>query len=135
NAYGRRLRSHVTSQPDPTAFMLLPVLRHDEMRQLFCACDVGFWPRAAITIQQAMGTGLPVVLKRSGTASHLVKRGRNGWYVELGEAPEHVLAMAIRSLSRLTTEELLTRRGKIGDLNRSYLSYDLIALGMINGLK
>ena len=60
--YGARLREYAAAQPDPSAFVLLPVLGHTEMRKLFSACDLGFWPQAAITIQQAMGTGLPVVL-------------------------------------------------------------------------
>jgi glycosyltransferase involved in cell wall biosynthesis len=134
DAYGHMLRSHIGAQPDPTAFLLLPVLGQDEMRELFSACDLGFWPRVAITIQQAMGTGLPVLLKRSATVSHLLTPGRNGWFAEAAETLEEALSRAIRSLTALTAEARVARREMLAQLNRTYLSYDVIARQMIDGL-
>jgi glycosyltransferase involved in cell wall biosynthesis len=134
NPYGQWLRQHASEQPEPAAFLLLPVLRHDEMRAMFSACDLGFWPRAAITIQQAMGTGLPVVLRSRPSVIHLVVSGQNGWYVQPHETVEEVLATAIGSLSALTLEERVARREAAANFNRAYLSYDQIALEMVNGL-
>jgi glycosyltransferase involved in cell wall biosynthesis len=134
NPYGQWLRQHASEQPEPAAFLLLPVLRHDEMRAMFSACDLGFWPRAAITIQQAMGTGLPVVLRSRPSVIHLVVSGQNGWYVQPHETVEEVLATAIGSLSALTLEERVARREAAANFNRTYLSYDQIALEMVNGL-
>src|SRR5207244_7969164 len=79
--FGQSLRRLVAEQADPSAFLLSPMLGHDEMRVVFSAADLGFWPRAAITIQQAMGTGLPVVLRDMPNVSHLLTSGENGWYV------------------------------------------------------
>jgi glycosyltransferase involved in cell wall biosynthesis len=134
DTYGQRLRRHAGAQPDPTAFLLLPVLRHDEMRELFCASDLGFWPQAAITIQQAMGTGLSVVLRRRPSVSHLLTAGRNGWYVESGNTLEQALAQATRVLKGFTVRERLSHRASVVDFNRSYLSYDVIARQMVERL-
>jgi glycosyltransferase involved in cell wall biosynthesis len=134
DAYGRWLRQYASEQPEPAAFLLLPPLRHDEMRAMFSGCDLGFWPRAAITIQQAMGTGLPIVLRNRPSVSHLVIPGRNGWYVQPHETIEDVLATAIGNLTVLTVEERLARREAAANLSRSYLSYDKIALEMVHGL-
>ena len=129
--YARRIRDRVTQLDDPGGYVLLPTLRHDEMRQLFSACDLGFWPRAAITIQQAMGTGLPVVLRNTLSVRHLVKRGRNGWYVESHETFEQVLQEAVASLHRHTAPERNDDRQATAAVNRDYLSYDKIALEMV----
>jgi glycosyltransferase involved in cell wall biosynthesis len=134
DAYGQRLRRHASEQAEPAAFLLLPALRHDEMRAMFSGCDLGFWPRAAITIQQAMGTGLPVVLRNRPSVSHLVIPGRNGWYVQPHETVEDVLANAIGDVTALTVEERLARREAAASLSLSYLSYDRIALEMVDGL-
>ncbi len=84
DTYGHELRERVTQLEGASGILLLPVLPQDEMRELFSACDFGFWPQAAITIQQAMGTGLPVVLPSKPSLGHLLVDGKNGWYA----APE-----------------------------------------------
>jgi glycosyltransferase involved in cell wall biosynthesis len=133
DAYGEALRKHVERQPDPSAFLLLPALEHAEMRDLFSSADLGFWPQAAITIQQAMGTGLPVVLWERPSVSHLLVDSQNGWYVQPNML-EQVLTTAIDILSSLTLQERLSRRAERVEFNRTYLSYDIIALEMISGL-
>ncbi|TMK57573.1 MAG: glycosyltransferase family 4 protein [Actinobacteria bacterium] len=102
------------------------------MCELFSACDLGFWSQAAISIQQAMGTGLPVVLHDGPTVSHLVTEGTNGWYVASGEDPGNALSRAVESLSAGTLEERLERRKALAVLNRRYLSYDRIAEEMVS---
>jgi glycosyltransferase involved in cell wall biosynthesis len=131
--YAETLRKHVAAQSDPSAFVLLPTLRHDEMRALFCASDLGFWPQAAITIQQAMGTGLPVVLRRRPTVSHLLTPGTNGWFVETEETLMEALSRATKTLSDLLPEERLARRTDTACFNSLHLSYDVIALKMLDG--
>ena len=45
----------------------------DELNALFNAADLGIWPKdPAITIQQAMGTGLPVILPSNDLVGHLL---------------------------------------------------------------
>jgi glycosyltransferase involved in cell wall biosynthesis len=135
DAHGRLLREQVASLEDASGVLLLPVLRHDEMRELFSACDLGFWPRVAITIQQAMGTGLPVVLQQGPTVSHLLLDGQNGWYVDAGQTVEQVLGEAVTVLSDMDAAGREVRRDATARLNREHLSYDRIALEIVLGLR
>lgn len=64
------------------------------MCRLYNAADLGFFPRATIGIQQAMATGLPVVLPRKETVTHLVNEGRNGYYFDALESASSVLGKA-----------------------------------------
>lgn len=55
------------------------------LNAVFNGADLGVWPRnPAITIQQAMGAGLPVLLPRNDLVGHLVKAG-SGHYFDLVE--------------------------------------------------
>jgi glycosyltransferase involved in cell wall biosynthesis len=134
DAYSETLRRHVRSQPDPSAFLLLPILRHDEIRRAFCGSDVGFWPRAAITIQQGMGTGLPVVLRRKGTVSHLLRPGENGWYIGPDEGLDQGLVAAVSEIAQLSADERVDRRERTALSNKGYLSYDFLAAEMLRAL-
>jgi glycosyltransferase involved in cell wall biosynthesis len=134
DSHAEALRKHVAAQPDSSAFVLLPTLRSDEMRALFCGSDLGVWPQAAITIQQAMGTGLPLVLWRRPTVGHLLTSDRNGWYVEAEETLVKTLARAAGTLSKVVSGDRLARRKATADFNSTYLSYDVIAQKMLDDL-
>lgn len=131
DAYGHEIREQVARLRDPLGFVLLPALRQDEMRELFSACDLGYWPQAAITIQQAMGTGLVVVLPRKRSLAHLLVEGRNGWYVEPEERPDEVVLGAIDSLRADRQSEHDGRARPTADFNRRYLSYDRLAAELL----
>jgi glycosyltransferase involved in cell wall biosynthesis len=132
--YSRRLSRHPGVRAAPEAFLLLPVLRESEMRTVFSAVDLGFWPRAAITIQQAMGTGLPVVLHRRPTVSHLVQEGVNGWYANPGQLFETLRSAVSETAARSARGRREARLARAA-LNRSYLSYDVVARRIVDGLE
>ena len=73
---------------------LLPMQDQAGMRRLYNAADMGLFPRATIGIQQAMATGLPVILPQRETVTHLVQEGHNGFYYEGLENAAAVLAKA-----------------------------------------
>jgi glycosyltransferase involved in cell wall biosynthesis len=64
------------------------------MCRLYNEADIGLFPRATIGIQQAMATGLPVILPTRLTVSHLVQEGHNGFYYAGLENAAAVLTMA-----------------------------------------
>jgi glycosyltransferase involved in cell wall biosynthesis len=132
DVYGRELRERVARLDDASGVLLLPVLRQEEMRALFSACDLGFWPRAAISIQQAMGTGLPVVLPRKPNVSHLLLGGRNGWYVEAEQSLDVVIGDAIGELRAGKIAARPETRDATARFNRDYLSYDRIAVEIVS---
>jgi glycosyltransferase involved in cell wall biosynthesis len=61
--------------------------RSDELSELYCAADLGLWGKASITIREAMGCGLPLVLFNEPNMKDLLKWG-NGIYIE--PSPEAV---------------------------------------------
>ncbi len=64
------------------------------MCRLYNEADLGLFPRATIGIQQAMATGLPVILPRRLTVAHLLEEGQNGYYYDSLEATAEVLTKA-----------------------------------------
>lgn len=69
-----------------------------ELNGLFNAADIGVWPRMpAITIQQAMGTGLPVVLPRNEWVGHLIRPGSGVYFDESTDNDSRTIELAIAS--------------------------------------
>ena len=131
--YGRELRAWI-EKSHAKYVRLLPALAHDEMRQFFCALDIGVWPQAAITIQQAMGTGLPIVLKSVQSVSHLLEEGVTGWYLSKEENWSDGLSRAVIELGSMRDVERVAARRTSETRNLEYLSYDAIAEEMVAGL-
>lgn len=103
-----------------------------ELNAAFNAADLAVWPRSpAITIQQAMGTGLPVVLPRNDLVGHLLKsRSDAGVYfdpVENGGSCTitATLEYAVDHFDRSDS----ARRHRV-EMN-SWLSADTLARGML----
>lgn len=131
--YEAELKSFIKAQPRPDAIICLPFLSHDATRQLYCAADIGVWLKAAISIQEAMGTGLAVLLEDRDIVGHLVEEGLNGWYFPpdgLGTK----LEQAVAELACDDSSRRLARRRRALDFNSARLSYDSVAARMISQL-
>ncbi len=124
--YARELKHYIGQQSEAAAFHCFPFLPHHEIRRLFCAADIGLWMKAAISIQEAMGTGLPVILERKPSVSHLIQEGVNGWYFNRGRLPE-VLAGACKKISAEGSGNRAAKRKQLVDSNYERFSYDVIA--------
>jgi len=79
-----------------------------DLNGIFNASDVGVWPvLPAVTIQQSMGTGLPVVLPRNEWVGHLL-RCESGRYFSPDDDDQIVariaaaLDAAIRGLGKIS---------------------------------
>jgi len=69
-----------------------------ELNALFNAADIGVWPRMpAITIQQAMGTGLKVVLPENAWVGHLIRVGSGAYFNEAHDNDSVAMERAIAS--------------------------------------
>lgn len=96
-----------------------PFLSGSRLAEFFSAADFGIWLKSGASIQQAMGTGLPVILPENSTTSKLINEGLNG----------HYIGKDLKS----TLDEILTtysfdmeRRSKIEAFNKNRLSYQSI---------
>ncbi len=126
--YERELKAFIQSQPNPDLFRCFPFLNAAEIKKLYSAADIGIWLKAAISIQEAMGTGLPVILENKPSVNHLIKEGINGWFFEINNFDETV-KKAVDTLSIHKTD-----RESLSKLNAETLSYDTIAKKMIENL-
>ena len=128
DAYEQELKAFIQSQPKPEAFICFPFLNAKEIRKLYCAADVGIWLKVAISIQEAMGTGLPVILENKPSVNHLIKNNVNGWFFEK-DTFEDVIRNVVTIL-----QDKKTDRKKLADENATLLSYDTIANKIIESI-
>lgn len=126
--YEQELKAFIRQQPYPGSFKCFPFLNAAEIRQLYCAADVGLWLKAAISIQEAMGTGLPVILENKPSLSHLIQEGKNGWYFQ----PETFEKVIERTMTELLQHPV--SREDIALHNSTTLSYNAIAQKIINAV-
>jgi glycosyltransferase involved in cell wall biosynthesis len=128
DAYERELKAYIQSQPEPGLFRCFSFLQAAEIKKLYSAADTGIWLKAAISIQEAMGTGLPVILENKPSVNHLIKEGVNGWFFEKYNFDKIVLkAVDLLSIKK-------TDRPALAKLNAETLSYDTIAKKMTENI-
>ena len=85
STYSREVERTVLASPYADRTTMRPFADTSVLNGYFNAADIGVWPRnPAITIQQAMGTGLAVLLPRNDLVGHLINSDA-GHYFELDE--------------------------------------------------
>lgn len=126
--YEQELKAFINAQPKPEAFICFPFLNAKEIRKLYCAADAGIWLKAAISIQEAMGTGLPVILENKTSVNHLIKNNINGWFFEKNNF-EDIIRNVVTILQGKKTD-----RQHIAKENANMLSYDTIAAKIIESI-
>lgn len=124
--YEKELKSFISSQPHATKFKCFPFLNSSEIRKLYCAADAGIWLKAAISIQEAMGTGLPIILENKPSVNHLIKEGENGWFFQK-ETFEATIKQALETLNKAPFDRTI-----LASENSKTLSYDTIAQNILN---
>lgn len=130
--YERELKAFIKKQKNPEIFHCHAFLDHETIRKYYNASDIGLWLKAAISIQEAMGTGLKIVLENKEIVGHLLTNNLNGWYYEKGRLNDG-LKTAIESFAN-NDIKVIDERKKIVELNSGWLSYDTIAKKIIEDL-
>ncbi|MGP9707034.1 glycosyltransferase [Brachybacterium sp. AOP24-D1-21] len=112
-----------------SAVRVLPFGSQQSLNEVFCASDVGVWPAMpAITIQQAMGTGLFVVLPENDLVGHLVKNVRSGMLVR---DLEHFEGFSLESAISAWADSFDADRWERARLNR-WLSSEALAERLVS---
>ena len=119
--YEKELKSFISKQPFPNKFKCFPFLNSKEIRKLYCASDIGIWLKAAISIQEAMGTGLPIILENKPSVNHLINEGTNGWFFNKDNF-ESTINKVVDDLFNTTLD-----RENLDIQNSKCFSYDMIA--------
>lgn len=130
-AYSRDLRAAVEgSQAMRERVTFLGFLEGRDLNGVFNAADIGVWPRMpAITIQQAMATGLFVILPQNDMVGHLIRPGSGCYFSDTGggefgtivEALQGQLGTGMDASSRVARAVLNSWLGA-GELARLLLS-------------
>lgn len=97
--YSRELKAQIDSDPNLSKLIIIMgFVDATELNAIFNAADIGVWPRMpAITIQQAMGTGLKVVLPENDWVGHLILPGSGTYFNESNDSDPLRIEMAIAS--------------------------------------
>lgn len=99
-----------------------------ELNAIFNAADIGVWPRMpAITIQQAMGTGLKVVLPENDLMGHLILSGSGAYFAESEGAS---LRMETAIASQLGGDRDLANREQRAAIN-AWLGADRLPVALL----
>ena len=122
DTYAQILKMFIAKLRFPDMVISLPVMNTEMIRQHYNAADIGIWMKAAISVQQAMGTGLQVALPSKQNVNHLVKTDLNGWFFSESELYEILKEI----LTNTNWREKREKRVHISDLNKSLFSYDKI---------
>lgn len=86
--FSRDIREFVRASPVANQIECRDAVSAAGMREIFHSVHFALWFTAAISVQQSMGCGLPVLLPNQSALSHLVDPGRNGLiWKEVGDIP------------------------------------------------
>lgn len=122
--YSKQVREFVQNHANGNQVITLDMLNPNQLLALFNASDYGFWYRAAISIQQAMGTGLYVFLEEQDWLDHLIDSGINGEYVKETD------------FDRIFTSLSLNKdRKHISELNKNKFSYNILTKKYLQSAK
>lgn len=109
---------------------LMPFVDAGSLNEAFNAVDVGVWPRMpAITIQQAMGTGLRVALPKNDLVGHLLRPGSGDYFVPRDDEDWQSLERSLRDLVRTSPDSDAERQQRC--VTNSWLSADGIARSLL----
>jgi glycosyltransferase involved in cell wall biosynthesis len=85
--------------------------RSEELADLYCASDLGLWGKASITIREAIGCKLPLILFKEPNMKDLLK-WENGIYVK--QDPKAVQQIVRELLSNEKKRKQMGERGRKG---------------------
>ena len=123
--FRNELRNYIKSTDSSRIIVPLNILNHDEIRELYCGSDIGLWQKATISIQEGMGTGLPVIIENQPIVTHLIKNGYNGWSFDENNLTD-IIESAVLDMIGKNQELRSSWRSELAGFNAARLSYDKI---------
>jgi glycosyltransferase involved in cell wall biosynthesis len=131
--YSKSLRQWITAQPFADRIHCEGFQSHNRLRCYYNAADLGMWGFHSITVQEAAGTGLMVLLPRTKVYSHLVVEGFNGSFFETAEElRQNICTIYQRVVTARAESE--TQRQEVMELNRRF-SYRCLAGELVAGIE
>lgn len=119
--YSSEVRNYLTSFICHDQILTFGMLSQKELFKLYNASDIGYWYRASISIQQAMGTGVYMILPKQDWLDHLIINYKNGEYIDKNNLEK-----------KLSNLQYNNNRLEISKYNKKYFSYKHIVKQYIN---
>ena len=126
DAYSQEVQQYIAQQKYAHQFTCLPFLPINEVRTLYAAADFGYFPTAVISIFEAMGTGLPLVLPLKENVSHILDNKTSGFYIE-----NDAMELAFEKIIHLITDKKFNRAALVTQNQQNY-SWKCIVEKVIN---
>jgi len=130
DAESDRLKRLIAASPFRERFTCLPFARREELAAIYNMADIGVWFReTSVTIQEALGTGLYMLVNDNPALAHLLDEPATGRYSRDGDYP------ALETLLTRVAEEFLAGSSLRGSAaraaraaaSRERLGYDRLA--------
>ena len=82
NDYASEVKNYINKKVHKDKFHCYPFLDYTALNKLYMAADIAFYPTAAISIFEAIATGLLAVLPDKRNIGHIVDDKETGWYIK-----------------------------------------------------
>lgn len=126
DAYELKLKQYITEKKLSGHVICIDFASHSTLREIYCAADVAVWIKPSISILEAMGTGLFMLLENRPSMDHLLIDGENGFYFLPGELTGF-LSNSYQTFSKTDSISRFAERKKIAKTNFDTFSYNVIA--------
>jgi glycosyltransferase involved in cell wall biosynthesis len=108
-----------------------PYMDYEALRKYQSAADLGLWCQVTISIQQSMGTGLPLLLEEKKSVSHLLNPGSTGLFFIRDKFIDS-LNEAYKLFKSNNLEKDGEMRKKIEKTNHAHFSYQTLIRQIIS---
>jgi glycosyltransferase involved in cell wall biosynthesis len=127
NEYNKEIESVIRNHNLKKKVLCFPFVQNSDLRAYLSASDIGIWLQSSASIQQAMGTGLPIILPRKSTTDSLIVDGLNGYYID--NSLDETISIALTHYSFT-----LSKRNDIAEYNKDKFSYQSILSNLIRNI-
>lgn len=81
--YGKHLKGYIHQKTYASKIITMPFMKADEIRKYYNAADVAIFTRAAISIFEALATGLYLFLPHQNNVKHILNNENGNYFNEL----------------------------------------------------
>jgi glycosyltransferase involved in cell wall biosynthesis len=121
----RYMKQYIQNKNGEEFMTCFPYMDYNSLRKYQAAADIGMWCQVTISIQQSMGSGLPVLLEEKKSVSHLLSQGNTGMYFKRNNITD-TLAEAYNQFKPSNSSPTAEMRKVIERTNQEHFSYSVL---------
>ena len=93
--YGENLKNYIQQKAFSTKIKTLPFMKAEDVRKYYNAADIGIFTRAAISIFEALATGLYLFLPQQNNVKHILNEKNGNYFNELTTKDIHKIKTSV----------------------------------------